>query len=103
MGSKATTRMSINMNDLHHELKKSIRKDIDKREKAEQEKGSILRQTIFLGTLGIMFVLPVIFGAYLGVWLDNKLHGFSMSWTISLILVGVFVGILNVYFFIKEK
>lgn len=85
-----------------NELKKSIQKDIDKLEKAKKERTTALAQTIYLGTVGIIFILPVIIGAYLGVWLDNKLKGFSISWTISLIIVGVFIGAMNVYLFIKE-
>jgi ATP synthase protein I len=41
-------------------------------------------------------------GAYLGHWLDGLTAGYSTRWTISLILVGVMVGALNVYLFIKE-
>jgi ATP synthase protein I len=28
--------------------------------------------------------------------------GYSVRWTISLILLGVFIGMFNVYYFIKE-
>jgi ATP synthase protein I len=49
-----------------------------------------------------MFVLPVIGGAYLGHWLDNRFTEYSISWTISLILLGVIIGAINVYLFIKE-
>jgi ATP synthase protein I len=62
----------------------------------------LLAQTIYLGTLGFVFILPIIAGAYLGIWLDNKLKGFSIVWTINLILVGVIVGAVNVYLLIKD-
>ena len=87
----------------YQELKKRVQKSISKLEKAKKEQPTVLSQTIFLGTIGIIFILPVIIGAYLGVWLDNKLQGFSFSWTISSIIVGVFVGAFDVYLFIKEK
>jgi len=83
-------------------LKNKIQEDISKIEKAKNTKKTILSQTIYLGTLGIMFILPIIIGAYVGVWLDNKLMGFSFSWTVSLIFIGIFVGALNVYLFIKD-
>jgi ATP synthase protein I len=47
-------------------------------------------------------VLPVIAGAYLGSWLDGLMAGYSMRWTLSLLLTGVVIGILNVYFLIKD-
>jgi ATP synthase protein I len=88
--------------DARKELKQSVQKNVGKIEKAKKEQSAILAQTIYLGTVGILFILPVIIGAYLGVWLDDKLKGFSISWTMSLIIVGVFIGALNVYFFIKK-
>jgi ATP synthase protein I len=44
----------------------------------------------------------VIGGAYLGQWLDSLAAGYSTRWTLSLILLGIFVGALNVYLFIRE-
>lgn len=70
--------------------------------KAEREKSTLIGQTVYIGTLGLLFVLPVIAGAYLGRWLDSLVAGYSIRWTVSLILVGVFVGAFNVYLFIKE-
>jgi len=79
-----------------------VEEQADRRRKAEEDRPTLLGQTVYLGTLGLMFVLPVIGGAYLGVWLDSMSTGFSTSWTISLILVGVFVGAMNVWLFIRE-
>lgn len=81
----------------------SLKKDLSRKEKAEKERRTVLAQTVYLGTIGIMLSVPIVIGAYLGRWLDEKLHGFSFSWTISLILIGVFVGALNVYFLLREN
>jgi ATP synthase protein I len=89
-------------NDTENNLKKSIQSDINKIEKSKRERNSLFAQTVYLGTLGLIFILPVIVGAYLGVWLDSKNTGFTISWTISLIFLGVVVGAINVYLFIKE-
>ena len=50
----------------------------------------------------LLFVLPVIGGAYLGQWLDSLATEYSTRWTLSLILLGIIVGALNVYLFIRE-
>jgi ATP synthase protein I len=71
--------------------------------KAERERSTLMSQTIFIGTLGLVFVLPVVGGAYLGNWLDSLVAGYSIRWTVSLILLGVIIGMLNVYFLIKEE
>lgn len=84
-------------------LKSEVQKDLERAEKATREKRTLLAQTVYLGTLGLMLALPIVAGAYLGSWLDSKLKGFSVSWTISLILVGVFVGAVNVYLLVKRN
>lgn len=84
-------------------LMEGLEKDISRKEKADRERRTLLAQTLYLGTIGVMIALPVVGGAYLGQWLDEKISGFSFSWTVSLILIGVFVGATNVYLFIREN
>jgi len=89
------------MND-NKKLEQEIKEDTDRIQKAEKEKFTLLSQTVYLGSLGLMLVLPIIAGAYLGHWLDRNTQGFSFSWTISLIVTGVLIGALNVYFFLRS-
>ncbi len=70
--------------------------------KAEQERSTLLRHTVFITTLGLIFVLPVTGGAYFGRWLDSLCSGYSIRWTVGMIVAGVFVGGVNVYLFIRE-
>jgi len=84
------------------DLGKQIKRQARRIRKAESERPTLLGQTVYIGTLGLLFVLPMIGGAYLGQWLDGLVSGYSIRWTTSLILVGVFVGALNVYLFIRE-
>lgn len=84
-------------------LKEKIDEDARRIRKAEKEKSLLLGQTVYLGTLGVMLVLPIVGGAYLGRWLDGRLTGFSFSWTITLILLGVFSGATSAYLFIRRN
>lgn len=86
----------------HDELKQRVSKQIARIRKAEKDRPTLLAQTVYLGTLGLLLVLPVVVGAYLGRWLDGLVEGYSMRWTLSLILLGVGVGMFNLYRFIKE-
>jgi len=88
--------------DPREKLRREVDRQAARRQKALDEKATLLGQTVYLGTLGLLFVLPVVGGAYLGVWLDSLASGYSTRWTISLILVGVFVGAINVYLFVRE-
>ena len=87
--------------------KQRLQRQIDNRvkriKKARREESSILAQTLYLGTLGLVLVLPTIGGAYLGLWLDNMVDGYSMRWTLSLLLLGLLIGVINVYLLIKEQ
>lgn len=84
------------------DLKKQVERQVRRMQKAEQEQSTLISQTVFIGTLGLLLVLPVIGGAYLGNWLDSLAAGYSIRWTVSLTLIGVIVGALNVYFYIRE-
>ncbi len=85
-----------------NQLKEEVAKQIRRMEQAEHDRPTLLRQTVYLGTLGLLFVVPVIVGAYVGRWLDGLSAGYSMRWTLSLIVLGVGVGALNVYLNVKE-
>jgi ATP synthase protein I len=83
-------------------LHERVERQSERLRQAEHDRSTILAQTIYLGTLGLVLVLPVILGAYLGRWLDMRLSGYSISWTISLIFVGLVVGGINVWLMIRE-
>jgi ATP synthase protein I len=91
------------MNTGQDKLLEKLKKDVSRQERAARERRTLLAQTVYLGTMGIMMALPIVIGAYLGRWLDEKLPGFSTSWTISLIVIGVFVGSVSVYLFLREN
>ncbi|MGI4993004.1 AtpZ/AtpI family protein [Halobacteriovorax sp. GFR7] len=93
----------MNNRKRNERFKNRIKKDIERIKTSEKSKNTLLSQTIYLGAIGIMLALPIIGGAYLGRWLDEKVLGFSFSWTISLIFLGVVIGGINVYFFIKRN
>lgn len=83
-------------------LKASVHTQVGRIQKAAKARRTLLANTVYLGTLGLIFVLPVIAGAYLGNWLDNRIKGYSFSWTVTLIVLGVFVGAIDVYLFVRE-
>jgi ATP synthase protein I len=91
------------MKPADEEMQSEVKKDVQRLKRAARESKTLLAQTVYLGTLGIMLVLPMVLGAYLGSWLDERLEGYSFSWTISCIVIGVFVGGFNVYRMIREN
>lgn len=84
------------------DLRKRVERQARRMQQAERDKPTLVGQTVYVGTLGLLMVLPVVAGAYLGHWIDGLLSGYSVRWTISLILVGVFIGTVNIYLYIRE-
>ncbi|MDP1773560.1 MAG: AtpZ/AtpI family protein [Methylobacter sp.] len=81
------------------QLKKKIDNQVKRIKKAEHDDRPNLPS---IGTLGLVMVLPVIAGVYLGHWLDDMVEGYSTHWTLSLLFAGLVIGIFNVYFLIKD-
>ena len=84
------------------ELDEALEKQARRLRRADQERSTLLAQTVYLGTLGLVFVLPVVGGAYLGSWIDDQADGYSMRWTMSFIVLGLVVGIVNAWLLLRE-
>lgn len=82
------------------QLKRNIETQAKRMAQAERDHPTLLAQTVFLGTLALLFVLPVVAGAYLGHWFDTQQSGYSYRWTMGGLSTGLLVGGLNVYFYI---
>ncbi|MGZ8222011.1 MAG: AtpZ/AtpI family protein [Methylobacter sp.] len=81
------------------QLKKKIDNQVKRIKKAEHNDRPNLPS---IGTLGLVMVLPIIAGVYLGHWLDDMVEGYSTHWTLSLLFAGLVIGVFNVYFLIKD-
>ncbi len=90
------------MTNNHDLLKREVAKQVQRMKRAEQDRPTMLAQSIYLGTLGLLFVVPVVLGAYAGRWLDGLYEGYSIRWTLSLIILGVVIGAVSAYQFVKD-
>ena len=90
------------MNDAER-LKARIEKQAERIRKAERDQSTLLSQTIYTGVLGLVLVLPIVAGAYLGQWLDSMAAEYSVRWTVGMIMLGLIIGVFNVYYLIKER
>ena len=85
------------------ELRKAVEREAGRLQRAERERSRLIAQTVYLGSLALMFVVPVVAGAYLGRWIDSMFSGYSIRFTVSLIVLGVAIGAVNVYLFVRER
>ncbi|HSH07900.1 MAG TPA: AtpZ/AtpI family protein [Burkholderiales bacterium] len=90
-------------NESGKRLKRSVEREVKRMKRAERDRDSLLALTGYLGSLALMFLIPVIAGAYLGHWLDEQASGFSTRWTVSLIVLGLVIGAANVVIYIRGR
>ena len=88
------------MNDMER-LTSEVRREISQLKQTEGGRSSWIAYSRYLGTLGFLIVVPIVAGAYLGVWLDHRFS--SYGWTASMIVAGVVVGALNAYLYLRGK
>ncbi|HEX3124485.1 MAG TPA: AtpZ/AtpI family protein [Rhodanobacteraceae bacterium] len=81
----------------------AVQTDAERLEQAERDRPGLLRQTLYLGTLGLVFVLPLIAATYAGHWIDQRLPGYSVRGTLSGIFIGLALGATNVYLLTRER
>lgn len=55
-----------------------------------------------MGTIGWSVAVPTLVGIALGIWLDINYPG-QISWTITLLFVGLFVGCANAWYWVKRE
>lgn len=55
-----------------------------------------------MGTVGWSVAVPTLLGALLGRWLDARYEG-TVSWTLTLLLVGLVAGCLNAYHWVRRE
>ena len=86
----------------NEQLRKRVEQQARRMKQAEKDRPNLISQTAYIGTLGLVLVLPIVGGAYLGRWLDSMADGYSIRWTLSMLFLGVILGAVNVYLFIGE-
>src|SRR5512133_2023656 len=55
-----------------------------------------------MGLIGWSVAVPTLAGAALGLWLDRN-YPVSFSWTLTLLVIGLFVGCLNAWHWVSRE
>lgn len=84
------------------QLIEQTQRDIDRLKRKEKAPSGWMGVLFYGGTLGLLFVTPIVLGAYLGRWLDTLIQGYSVRWTISFIVLGIVTGAYNAAKFIQR-
>lgn len=54
------------------------------------------------GLVGWSVAIPTVIGIAIGVWLDARFEG-QRSWTLSFLVIGIIVGCINAWFWLKRE
>jgi ATP synthase protein I len=54
------------------------------------------------GLIGWTVTIPALLGVLLGLWIDSHYPGIH-SWTLSLLIIGLFIGCLNAWFWVAKE
>lgn len=82
-------------------------KKVDREEKRKlkalrEDKQSMWFGLGMFGMVGWSVAVPALLGAFLGLWLDRNYHK-SFSWTLSLLVVGLFIGCLIAWYWVAKE
>jgi ATP synthase protein I len=92
----------VNDRKPYNELQRKVQTQARRMKQAEEKRSTVLAYASSIGVLGLVFVLPVIGGAYLGRWLDSLIEGYSLRWTLGFMFLGILIGAFNVYFLVRD-
>ena len=85
------------------ELERTVGAKEDRKIKARRERD---RSAWFglgmFGLVGWSVAIPTLIGVALGWWIDHRFPG-RYSWTLMLLIIGVILGCLNAWFWIKKE
>lgn len=85
------------------DLTQSVAKQSRRKIKARQnQRHAIWFGLGMFGLVGWSIAIPTVAGIALGIWIDNRWPG-QISWTLTLLFVGVVLGCLNAWRWIGEE
>jgi len=94
------------MADSRSEDKKFIREvNVRERRKIRAREKKADEFWFGLGTFGMVgwsVAIPTVLGIFLGIWIDLQYPG-PISWTISLLVIGLCLGCLNAWFWLNRQ
>ena len=85
------------------EFQKQIRtKSARKLQARRQKDQSIWFNLGMIGLVGWSITIPTLIGIAIGIWIDKRWTS-QYSWTLMMLLIGLFFGCVNAWFWIQQE
>lgn len=98
--------MADDPRDERHEtrLGRQVGRKAERRKRGRNEK----RRTVWFGLgmfglVGWAVAIPTLIGIGIGMWLDEHYAQGRVSWTLSFLVIGIAVGCLNAWYWVKQE
>ena len=89
--------------DSVEQLANEVAQKARRKERARQTKDRDVWSWLgMFGLVGWSVAIPTLIGVALGIWLD-RLRLSRISWTLSLLIVGMALGCVNAWYWIKQE
>lgn len=101
------TKSSPGLPEMKDKPTEKLVEQIGSRARRKQKAREQTERTIWFGfgmfgLVGWSIAIPTILGIVLGVWLDNQWPG-KHSWTLTFLFIGVALGCLNAWYWVKQE
>lgn len=84
-------------------LHEEVARRAERRRRAEREgERSVWFSLGMMGLVGWSVAIPTLIGVGLGWWIDSTWPG-GVSWTLTLLFVGVAIGCLNAWYWVRQE
>ncbi len=88
---------------LQPKLRRQLAAKVDQKIKARGKPRSEMWLGIgMMGLIGWSVVVPTLLGSALGIWIDSR-HPGQYSWTLMLLIFGLFMGCLNAWHWVGRE
>jgi ATP synthase protein I len=92
-----------NIDKNRDELVRQVGKKEGRKQRARRERDrSVWFGLGMFGLVGWSVAVPTLIGIALGIWIDTTWPG-PYSWTLMLLFIGVMVGCLNAWYWVKRE
>lgn len=88
--------------DPHERFKREVERKARRKLRARKESESFMFWLGMFGLVGWSVAIPTVLGAALGLWMDRTWPD-QVSWTLTLLLIGVILGCLNAWYWVRQE
>lgn len=81
------------MNKDHESFARNVTRKAERHREAQARPTNVLLWMRAIGIVGWSIVVPTLIGVVVGRWLDARVDVGMVSWTLTLLLVGIAIGI----------